>query len=97
MRAAWSSTGMVALACVDRTIRTWDPATARPLWTAINLGADTATFSSRGKVMEITGFEEEELVYLLDRGAGPVEVFKPSEFVALVKAASKGERVRSGK
>jgi hypothetical protein len=91
---AWSSRKMLAAGTLGGTVVAWDTETREPLWAAVLVGdGKSVTFSADGKVLhgdpEII---ERELVCLIEKPDGSMEILKPSEFQKRVADLSPAQR-----
>ncbi len=80
---AWTPDGRsLASASNDSTIVVWDTGTAEPEWTAVLLpNRQSVTFSAAGQILHgDPDVIEENLIYLVEKPSGAMELLRPSEF-----------------
>lgn len=89
---AWSPDGnRIAVGSRDQTVRVWDIETQEPLWVAVILADDSAAvFTAAGELLHADPGAEHELVYLVEKSFGSVEMLSPSEFGDVMQSALSG-------
>ncbi|MBC8872757.1 MAG: protein kinase [Planctomycetes bacterium] len=89
--AVWSPDGAYVFSeASDATLRKWNAATGAADWVALQLACGKSiTLSSGGKILYGNPEAiEEEVVYVVEKEEGVLEILKPSEFQARVAAAA---------
>jgi len=88
---AWAPEGRrLAVGSLFDTMLLWDVETGEPQWSALLLnGGQSVTFGPTGQILYgDPDVIEKELVYLVQKPNGPIELLKPSEFQKLLPPPS---------